>query len=122
MKYRSIQRKTKRATVDAIIKMMQPLANTITLDNGSEFAGHGRITSKLEYDIYFAKPYHSWERGTNEHFNDELQRYYPKSEPFDRVERDELDKVEHRINTRYRKKIGNNNAADRIGHLQSPQL
>ena len=125
MKCRAIQRKTKRATANAIIQMMQPLADTvktITFDNGGEFADHGHIAGQLKCDIYFAKPYYSWERGTNENLNGELRRYYPKSEPLDRVERDELAKVEHQINTRYRKQLDYDNAADRFAHLQSPQL
>ena len=76
-----MQRKTKRAVANAIVKMMQPLADTvktIKFDNGGEFADHAYIAEQLECTIYFAKPYHSWERGTFDHLNGELRRYYPK--------------------------------------------
>ena len=97
MKCGGVQRSTKRAVAHAITTMMQPLADTvktITFDNGGEFADHGCIAEHLKYDIDFAKPYHSWQRGTNENLNGELRRYYPKREPLDRVERDELVKIE----------------------------
>ena len=124
MKCCAIQRKTKPATAHAIIKMMQPLVDTvktITFDNGGEFAAHGHIADQLKCDIYFTTPYHSWERGTVEHLNGELRRYYPKSEPLDRVERDELAKVEDQINARYRKKLDYHNAAERFAHERTLQ-
>ncbi|EQD31880.1 Integrase, catalytic core domain protein, partial [mine drainage metagenome] len=43
--------------------------NTITFDNGKEFASHEDIGDALNANIYFARPYHSWERGTNENTN-----------------------------------------------------
>ena len=121
---RAVQRKTKRAVANAIIAMMQPLADTvktITFDNGGEFADHERIARHLDCDIYFAKPYHSWERGTNENLNGELRRYYPKNEPLDRVEKDELAKVERQINHRYRKKLDYSNAIERFAQEQTRQ-
>ena len=124
LKCRGVQRYTKRAVAHAIKIMMEPLADTvktITFDNGGEFAGHGDIAAQLECDIYFAKPYHAWQRGTNENLNGELRRYYPKGEPLDRVERDELAKVEDQINARYRKKLGYHNAADRFAQERTIQ-
>ena len=125
MKCCAIQRKTKPATAHAIIKMMQPLVDTvktITFDNGGEFAAHGHIADQLKCDIYFATPYHSWERGANENLNGELRRYYPKSVPLDRVERDELAKVEDQINSRYRKQLDYHNAAERFEQARTSQL
>ncbi|MCY4128230.1 MAG: IS30 family transposase [Gammaproteobacteria bacterium] len=124
IKCRSVQRYTKRAVANAIEVMMQPYADTvktITFDNGGEFADHGHIAKQLKCDIYFAKPYHAWQRGTNENLNGELRRYYPKHEPLDRVERDELAKVEDQIDRRYRKLLNYNNAADRFAHERTIQ-
>ena len=42
---------------------------TFTFDNGLEFAGHEELTKILGVQCYFANPYHSWERGLNEHTN-----------------------------------------------------
>ena len=84
MKFRGVQRYTKRAVAHAIKVMMTPLADrvkTITFDNGGEFADHWHIAENLTCDIYFGKPYHAWHRGTNENLNGELRRYYPKGEP-----------------------------------------
>ena len=52
-----------------IEKLKGQNALTITFDNGLEFAKHEMISDSIDVDIYFAKPYHSWERGTNENTN-----------------------------------------------------
>ena len=51
---------------------------TITYDNGKEFASHVEIATSLRALSYFAKPYHSWERGLNEHTNGLFRQYFPK--------------------------------------------
>ena len=69
----------------AIIACLEPyraITRTITTDNGKEFAGHAQVAQALDADIYFAKPYHSWERGLNEHTNGQLRKYFPKSMRF----------------------------------------
>jgi len=67
---------------EAIVKLLNPLKNwvkTTTYDNGKEFAYHAEISKKLDCNAYFAKPYHSWERGQNENANGLLRQYFPKS-------------------------------------------
>jgi len=62
-----------------------PLAariETITYDNGKEFASHAEIVAALGAKSYFAKPYHSWERGLNEHTNGLVRQYFPKGTDF----------------------------------------
>ena len=57
---------------EATVRLLEPYKDvclSITADNGKEFAGHEKISAQLEIDFYFAKPYHSWERGTNENTN-----------------------------------------------------
>ena len=56
------------ATIE-LLEDMKPFLNTITADNGREFAAHQTISKALEIDFYFARPYHSWERGANENLN-----------------------------------------------------
>ena len=56
----------------ALLEMLLPLAalvHTITADNGKEFAGHAWVAQALGAGFHFATPYHSWERGLNEHTN-----------------------------------------------------
>ena len=74
-------KKAKEVT-DAVIKLLTPikdLVKTGTFDNGKEFAYHEQMASALDCDTYFAKPYHSWERGQNENANGLLRQYFPKS-------------------------------------------
>jgi IS30 family transposase len=54
------------------------MRNTLTLDNGKEFAAHKSLSQALGLDIYFAHPYRSWERGLNEHTNGLIRQYLPK--------------------------------------------
>jgi IS30 family transposase len=79
---------------------------TITSDNGTEFAEHGKVTATLGATVYFAKPYHSWERGLNEHTNGLIRQYLPKKQPFDTVTAAEIDRIEHLLNNRPRKILG----------------
>jgi IS30 family transposase len=58
-----------KAAIRAFKPIPAPLRNTLTLDNGKEFAAHKSLSQALGIDIYFAHPYHSWERGLNEHTN-----------------------------------------------------
>ena len=76
-----VPRRTKTRVADAIIAMLASRAGavkTITFDNGGEFADHERIAAALDCKTYFARPYRSCDRGTNEHFNGMLRYYYPK--------------------------------------------
>lgn len=79
---------------------------TITYDNGKEFAGHKRIAEILNADIFFAKPYHAWERGLNEHTNGLVRQYFPKGTDFHRVSDEDIANVEKKLNNRPRKVLG----------------
>jgi IS30 family transposase len=78
---------------------------TITYDNGNEFSFHDMIEEKMKTDIYFAYPYHSWERGTNENTNGLLRQFFPKKTPFRNVTQKEINKKVWLINTRPRKRL-----------------
>lgn len=89
----------------AAIAHMQPYKNsvhTITFDNGLEFAEHGQIAKGLDADIYFAHPYASWERGTNENTNGLIRQYFPKGTDFNQVTDEEIAFVMNRLNDRPR--------------------
>lgn len=79
---------------------------TITYDNGKEFAGHARIAEILNANIFFAKPYHAWERGLNEHTNGLVRQYFPKGTDFHQVSDEEIAIVEKKLNNRPRKVLG----------------
>jgi IS30 family transposase len=80
--------------------------HTLTLDNGREFAGHAFFSGVLEADVYFARPYHSWERGLNENTNGLLRQYFPKGASLKDLTEAHLQRVVDRLNNRPRKCLG----------------
>jgi IS30 family transposase len=75
---------------------------TITLDNGSEFAKHRLIATDLKTTIYFADPHSPWQRGSNENINGLLRFWFPKGTNFLEVNEQELQRVVNLINNRPR--------------------
>ena len=101
--------KTTTAVIGSINQHMLPIADlvhTITLDNGREFSLHAIMADRLNADVYFAKPYHSWERGLNENTNGLVRQYFPKKIPFDNITDHELQRVAKKLNHRPRKCLG----------------
>lgn len=80
--------------------------HTITFDNGKEFAGHESIAKELQASIYFAHPYHSWERGLNENSNGLLRQYFPKGMELNNLTDEQVQMAVDRINHRPRKILG----------------
>ena len=76
---------------------------TITFDNGKEFAGHEEVASALGADCYFAHPYASWERGTNENTNGLIRQYLPKDRNLKEVSMEEEIMIMDKLNLRPRK-------------------
>lgn len=81
-------------------------AHTITADNGKEFSGHKEISKALGVDFYFAHPYSSWERGTNENTNGLIRQYLPKGTEFESVNDEKCYFIMDRLNNRPRKCLG----------------
>lgn len=79
------------------------LRQTVTSDNGKEFAGHRALAEGLELTWYFARPYASWQRGTNENMNGLIREFFPKGTNFGEIGADEIAWVEKLINCRPRK-------------------
>jgi len=94
------------ASRKAFASVPEALKKTITLDNGKEFAKHAAISRATGAKIFFAHPYHSWERGLNEHTNGKLRQYYPKKKPLDGISSRELAKKVKALNNRPRKSLG----------------
>ncbi len=106
---KNVQSKEAKVVTEALIEMIQPIKNithTITSDNGKEFAYHKEISAALDTKFYFANPYHSWERGLNEHTNGLIRQYLPKKSVFTNVSKDEIIMIQNRLNHRPRKVLG----------------
>ena len=84
----------------------QDKKHTITYDRGTEFSDYEITEKKTKMEIYFANPYHSWERGTNENTNGLIRRYFPKKTLFDSIKKEKLKNVVLSINKRPRKRLG----------------
>lgn len=97
---------TKRATIASFKKIPRSKRHTITYDNGLTFAYYEMTERILGILIYFAYPYHSWERGCNENSNGLLRQYFPKKTPLGKVTNEELQKAVREINGRPRKRHG----------------
>ena len=92
-----------------IIKALEPymkMIHTITSDNGKEFADFKMIEEKLDIEFYFADPYSSWQRGSNENLNGLIRQYFPKKTNFESLTWSEVKYVEKMLNNRPRKRLG----------------
>ena len=99
-----IDRKTAENTKLATIKRFKllPLGarKTNTADNWPEFTQHEIITEEINMKFYFADPYASWQRWTNENWNWLVRRFFPKKTDFDNISDEEIKVVEDWINNR----------------------
>jgi IS30 family transposase len=101
-----VPNKTKESVTQAIeesLKGIKQNVHTITFDNGKEFAGHQDISKSLNALCFFAKPYHSWERGLNEHTNGLLRQFVPKKSDFSQFSQEDIDFAQNSLNNRPRK-------------------
>lgn len=104
-----ILRKTAELTTRAITTLLAAVkdwTHTITYDNGREFNGHATIAKALACQGFFARPYHSWERGLNENSNGLLRQYFPKKMPLDKVSKEAVIAAVEAMNHRPRKCLG----------------
>jgi len=101
---RKTSSRTKAEVGHKLITMLTAFqAKTLTVDNGREFYGHKDIANKANVDVYFADPYASWQRGSNENANGLLRRYFPKGTNFNKVSAQALRRVVEKINLMPRK-------------------
>ena len=95
-------------THQAIIASLGPIkqhVHTLTADNGKEFAKHLDTAKALQATVYFATPYHAWERGLNENTNGLIRQYFPKKCDFTKLTKSQIQEVEYLLNTRPRKTL-----------------
>lgn len=104
---RRIPVRTKDVTAKAVIDMLgnQP-RETLTLDNGVEFADHLRIEEQASTQIFFADPYASWQRGSNENTNGRVRRWVPRSTDISLLTSQKLRRIVERMNHQPRKCLG----------------
>jgi IS30 family transposase len=95
-----------KSTIEAFKKQPHLPVLTMTVDNGMEFSQFKEMEKALHANVYFANPYHSWERGQNENTNGLLRQFFPKRRDLVGVHPDEIDKVVALINDRPRKCLG----------------
>ena len=79
---------------------------TITADNGTEFHDYKRIEGRTQATFYFATPYHSWERGSNENANGLIRQYLPKGTSMAGLSQQQCNAIARKLNTRPRKRLG----------------
>jgi len=100
--------KNSKQLADAVIKLLLPYkkyVNTITTDNGTEFAEHEYISKKLDAKIYFTHPYSSWEKGLIEYTNKLIRQYIKKKTDINNYDNEYITNVQRKINRRPRKKL-----------------
>ena len=100
-----VKDRTSLATVEAMKRLTSFPCHTVTLDNGSENTNWKDMEEAVHASVYYAHPYHSWERGTNENTNGLIREYFPKKTDFTQVSDEEIAKVEYILNTRPRKRL-----------------
>lgn len=92
-------------TIVELLEEWRPYIKTITADNGKEFAAHKDDAEQLNIDYYFARPYHSWERGSNENLNGLIRQYFKKSSDFTQITEEQVKAIEDKLNRRPRKRF-----------------
>lgn len=104
-----IENGTAEVTTKSVVNRLRVLPlgqrRTLTMDNGSENSGHKEITKQLGTKCYFANPYHSWERGTNENTNGLIRYYLPKKTDFRLILNERIKQIENILNNRPRKRL-----------------
>ena len=104
-----VESKSAELVAEKIIKAMskyKSVVKSITFDNGLEFAAHEIIAKKLECKIFFADPYSSYQRGTNENTNGLIRQYFPKGSNFDYYTTLDVRNAMNCLNNRPRKRLG----------------
>lgn len=104
-----VEQKTSDQVTKAISKLLFPIKHnvqTVTSDNGKEFAGHEVLAKKLGAEFYFAHPYSSFERGLNENTSGLIRQYFPNDRDFTTITNEEIIRTIKKLNNRPRKCLG----------------
>lgn len=102
--------RTSEVTKNVVVKRLSVLPKearkSATSDNGTENFSYGEVQREIDILWYFAHPYHSWERGTNENTNGLIRWYFPKGTDFAMISDETIKAVETALNNRPRKRLG----------------
>ena len=112
LKMQKVESKEAKVVTQAIINIMdewKPFILSMTADNGKEFAGHKEVSKEWCIEYYFAHPYHSWERGSNENLNGLIRQYIPKKTDFSNLTVEYITNIETKLNRRPRKRFNYKN-------------
>ncbi len=96
---------TKQKTIARFGRISKDRKHTITYDNGSSFSAYEATEQETGLTIYFAFPYHSWERGSNENANGLLRQFFPKKSVFATITQKDIQKAVRLLNNRPRKRL-----------------
>ncbi|MGJ8674238.1 IS30 family transposase [Rubritalea sp.] len=110
------------ARTSKLIRRKPQHFKTITADNGVEFHGYKKLEKRHDLDFYFAFPYHSWERGTNENTNGLIRQYLPKGCSMENLTQRQCHFIEHRLNNRPRKRYNYMTPKEMLAQLDSVAL
>ena len=94
-----------RRTIEAFARHPELPTLTFTVDNGMEFSRFKELEKALTTEVYFATPYHAWERGTNENTNGLLRQFFPKGYDLSKVDQTEIQDRADLVNNRPRKSL-----------------
>ena len=95
-----------KAFANSLNTLPKNIRKSMTYDNGIEMANHKWLSNNTGMDIYFAHPYSSWERGTNENTNGLIRRFFPKGTDFNNITLKQLKDAQYNLNNRPRKVLG----------------
>lgn len=98
-------RELNQRTIDLLTRHPLPF-KTVTADNGTEFHDYEVIEATTGVRFYFATPYHSWERGSNENTNGLIRQYLPKRRSMAFLTQDQCEAIAFKLNNRPRKRLG----------------
>jgi len=102
------------AALKQAINEVRCKVRTITLDNGTEFHDYVKVEAQCAVKFYFATPYHSWERGTNENTNGLIRQYLPKGMCMRQVTQADCDAIAAELNDRPRRRLGFKTPSERF--------
>jgi IS30 family transposase len=94
------------AAAEALRGVPREARKTATFDNGKEFADHQQLSRQTGVEVYFALPYCSWQRGTNENTNGLIRQFYPKGTDLARQPASRIRQVQELLNHRPRRCLG----------------
>jgi IS30 family transposase len=113
-----IPSKDSETVINALIrhacKLPQELYKSLTLDRGTEMAGHKHFTVTTDIKVYFCNPHHPWQRGSNENTNGLLRQYLPKGTDLSVYSQAKLNAVARRLNERPRKTLNYETPAEQF--------